>query len=374
MKRSYCLLVLFGWICSYVLGAESYATARLKAMTSFLSLPGIDTLSAGQYTHFVYKSHPLNVRINQYSEVEHIGLKLFEEEMKAKESLPIYDFLERYLLERNLIKGMEEEIRLGFDDVIFLKGEVSDALRLDGTETFTMTYQPFREYKVEWSKDGETFLIISFGMDYQLISGCDIIELEKNYFKKMTRYCSDSDTVSSSSLYSSISFPRTDSFYVQKGSMFMMASIRNDLYFQKKKNEWKLLNDPSKPYQSIANSVLARSSEKNYELEVTLDMYGYKEAKDTIQWNDWLAFCEQEGCIPYFGMKNKTDSSYTGTVFMVNETCGFVHMLSIVFPVTTLEKGKGIIKGRLFVYIPFQNIKDQLLYNAINYKTTNDEN
>ena len=105
MRRIHYLFVWLVGLCSCVWGAEGYSTARLQVMASRLSLPGIDTLSAGEYTHFVYELHPLVVRVNSWNEVVHIGLKLFEKEAKVSKSWQVYDFLERYLLERNLVKG-----------------------------------------------------------------------------------------------------------------------------------------------------------------------------------------------------------------------------------------------------------------------------
>ena len=373
MKRSHCLLVVL-WICvcSPGWGTERYATARLRAMASLLSLPGIDTLSAGTHTHFTYQSRPLIVRVNAWGEVEHIGLRLFAEEAKTGASLPVYDFLERYLLERNLMKGTDEEIRLGFDNVVCETGSFADALRLDSTQTFSIAYQPFSGYRASWSEKGKERLVLAFEADYQLLSGCSLIELEKNYLRDMSRFRSDTDTPF---IYGSIAFPETGTFYIKKGNSFLIESIRNDLYFQKDEaHGWKLVNNPRKPYQSIANLFLAKEAGENYRLSVTLDMYGYREAKDTIGLNDWLDLCEREECTPYFGMKAKTDSTYTGTLFMVNEACGFIHMLSVVVPMDVMEKQEGLIEGRLFVYIPTRSLRRELLFNITDYKAIENEN
>ncbi|HIZ04420.1 MAG TPA: hypothetical protein H9818_00985 [Candidatus Phocaeicola gallistercoris] len=374
MKRSHCLLlVLLICFCHPVWGARHYTTTRLQAMASLLPLSGVDTLSAGTYTHFSYQSHPLIVRVNVWNEVEHIGLRLFEEDTKTSTFFFIYDFLERYLLEWNLVKGTDEEIRLGFDNVICETGSFADALRLDGTEKFNMVYQPFSGYQVSWSKEDKELLALTFEADYQLISGCNLIELEKNYLKNMTRF--RLDTCHSSYKKEDISFPENDTFYIKKGTSFFIENIRNDLYFQKdEKQEWKLINNPQKPYQSIANLFLAKGASEGYQLSVTLDMYGYKEAKDTIRLKDWLGLCEQEGCTSFFGMKNKTESTYMGTVFMVNEACGYIHMLSVTVPVHDIGKQEGFVEGRLFVYIPTRSLRNNLLMNITDYKTIKDEN
>ena len=73
-------------------------------------------------------------------------------------------------------------------------------------------------------------------------------------------------------------------------------------------------------------------------------------------------------------MKNKTESTYTGTVFMVNEACGYIHMLSITVPVHDIGKQEGFVEGRLFVYIPTRSLRNNLLMNITDYKTIKDEN
>lgn len=362
MKKSHCLIIVLLSMLTNTpaWGETAYSTVRLQAMASLLSLPGIDTLSAGRYTHFSYKSHPLNVRINQWKEVEHIGLSLFSPEIIEVQQSPIYDFLERYLLELDIYKGTDHAVRLGFDRVQFETGNTTVALTLDGTEEFRHSSIAFRNYHAEWWKEGKVILAISFDMDNQLLSGCNAVELEKNYLKRIRRYRSEG--IGSSGF--DATFPKDGEYYIQSGSSFMIDAIRNDLYFQKKGDGWELVSSSSQPYRSIANAMLSAQAAGDYTLALTLDMYGYKEEKDTVKLTDWLEMCAEEGCTPYFGMKSKTDSLYTGTVFMANETSGFLHMLSIKFPIATLQEGKGNIEGRLFVYVPLHNVTEKLFNNA----------
>lgn len=368
-KKRHCLFILWMWFSFYTWGAVGYSTARLQAMASQLPLPGIDTLSCGEYHHFLFQSHPLTVRINNWEEVEHLGLYLFPQEMKESGYILIYDFLERHLLERILADGTDEAIRLGIEHVRFEQGTYRDALKLDGTEEFRIVFQTYKSYCVEWRKEQKTFLKIYFDMDYQLLSGCNSIELEKNYLKKIGRYRADMPHVEEG-----ISFPLNSDYYVKPGATFLIDAIRNELYYHKVNEEWLLMSDEKKPYQSIPNILLSRAAKGNYDLAFTLDMYGYQEERDTVRLQDWLGLCEQEGCISYFGMKSKTDSAYLGTVFMVNEKEGFIHMLSVTFPFEVLKQQRGNIKGRLFVYIPLHNISSKYLFMNSYYKKEEDEN
>lgn len=367
MRKFHCLIILLIIsVCSPLWGATGFSTVRLQAMASLLSLSDIDTLSSGEHTYFLYKSHPLTIRVNEWGEVEHIGLKLFNIHMKETKLSKVYDFLERHLLEMNLYKGTGQDIRLKLEHVEFETGKPETAFLLDGTETFRISYETYRKYHVEWLKGEKSLLSIRFDMDYQLLSGCDIAELEQNYLKEIRRFHVNNITFA---LYDS--FPKKGEYFIKEGGSFITDLIRNDLYFRKTGNEWKLISDPSTPQKSIANILLSGWEKGDYNLAITLDMYGYREEQDTIRLNDWQQLCVQEGCTPYFGIKNKTDSIYTGTLFMVNERYGFIHMLSVSFPISTLKEGKGFIMGRLYVYIPLHNVTDSFFNNS-DYKKLDD--
>lgn len=366
MRKIHCLIILLiTSVCSPLWGATGFSTVRLQAMASLLSLR-VDTLSSGEHTHFFYKSHPLTVRVNGWGEVEHIGLKLFNTNIKETKLSKVYDFLERHLLEMNLYKGTDQDIRLKLEHVEFKTGKPETAFLLDGTETFRVTYEIYREYHVEWLKGEKSLLSIRFDMDYQLLSGCDITELEQNYLKEIQRFHVDNTT-----FVLPDSFPKEGDYYIKEGSSFISDLIRNDLYFHRTNNEWELISGSSTPQKSIANILLTGWENGDYNLTFTLDMYGYKEKQDTVRFIDWHQLCIEEGCTPYFGIKGKTDSIYTGTLFMVNERYGFVHMLSVSFPISTLNESKGYIIGRLLAYIPLHNVTDSFFNNS-DYKNVDD--
>ena len=64
MLRLYVILIGVLMTCGCPSQATTYASARLRTIAYRLELPGLDTLPAGEYTHYTYRSHPLSVRIN----------------------------------------------------------------------------------------------------------------------------------------------------------------------------------------------------------------------------------------------------------------------------------------------------------------------
>ena len=366
MRRSCFLIGLLIFSCSFVWGTNGFSTLKLKAIASSLSLSGLDTLSTGEYFDFSYKTRPLSVRVNRWNKIEHIGLKLFNSSVKDGKPLSVYDFIERYLLELDLNKGTEQAIRLGFNQISFLVGDSNTVFDFDGTEEFDCSFEMFRTCHAEWKRKGQTVLSMSFDLDYQMLSGCDIVELEQNYLNKLKYY----EALPSNDFHE-FNFPHKETYYIVQGTTFMLDAIRNDLYF-KKGETWSLLSDTLKPVQSISNTMISRNVVGDYNLTIDFDLYGYKVVQTTVRLDDWLGLCEEEGCVAYFGLKEKLIDGYTGTVFMVNENCGYIHMLSVEFSMDTLRKKKGDIEGRMFVYIPLHNV-NKYFFNQTSYKKISDE-
>ena len=357
-------------VCSSSLQAITYSSARLWTIASRLELPGLDTLSVGLHKHYFYRSHAIAVRINEWHEVEHIGLQLFAEQQKLKDSRVVYDFIERYLLECDLLKGTEAMVHLNLDRVNFIHGNAEAVFDLRGDEKFILSCLDTKTYTAEWLQGNETKLSFSFEMDFQLISGCNLIELEQLYLYRLNRFQAKPKYEELDILL----FPDSTTYYVKRGESFIIDKIRNDCYYRKEGNEWNLIIDSNQPIRSIANIVQNSEAAKGYQLHLTLDRYGYRLSRDTVCFADWLEYCRSEGCRPYFGMKQKKGSNYEGTVFMVNETCGYLHMLSLVFPSDALEDQKGVIVGRLFVYVPIHNVTENFFnntyYKRIDYETS----
>lgn len=351
--------------CMGILSAYAsviYATSRLQAMAQQLSLSGLDSLGTGEYDQYSFKSLPIIIRINSWNEVEHIGFKLFSQKMKEESLSVVYDFLERYLLELEMIKDQDSAIRLGLDKVRFDIGTSSTVYSLKETDTFRQSYVDFLSYRVAWIREGEEILSITFAMDFQLLSGCNSIELENKLVKELSRFTWNSEFQPECAIDVSDADRHT-----QKKGYFMIEAIRNDLYYEKDGEFWKLVYDESKPYQTIANMMLTTAAEGDFGLNVIMDRYGYKEDQISITLKHWLRFCEEEGCHAFWGMKTKEDSVYTGTMFMVNDTKSYVHMMSMRIPMVALKEKGGFIEGRLYAYIPLHNLS-KTFFNYYGYK------
>ncbi len=365
MKRYSSVIALLLLACTLQASTASFTTKRLKGMAEYLSLNGLDTLKSGSYETYSYKGHPLVIRVNKWGEIEHIGLKLFSSELRELFPSPAYDFLERYLLERNASPtDTEEGTKMQWDKVYFSVGSPATALKIDTTADYSDNYYELKVYRVAWSINGETILQMTFDMDYQLMSGCTEIELETNFMRTLSRF-------ETSEIYRqrNFRFPEKEKEFIKKGDFFISPFIRNDQYYTKKKGEWELVRSTKRPTHSVANIMLDANPNDSIHLKVIMDQYGYK--KDTLMstYRQFIQLCIKEGCIPYYGIKEKGDDAYSSTVFLVNRQGGYLHMLSAIIPISVIDKPEETtIVGKLYAYIPLFNVSDKIL-NPQNYQS-----
>lgn len=366
-------MIVIACVVSAVLTAEAttFATKRLETLAGYLQLQQLDTLRCGECYAYSFSQHALVIRVNRWNEIEHIGLKLFPQSMRSDNPL-LYDFLERNLLERNIVP-VDSEIgfMLAWDKFHFNVGTEATALAIDSTLDFYEERVDFRVYRCGWQKDGKKLLEVSFVMDYQMLSGCNLLELEENFVRDIRRHVFRVCTVPHPS------FDNVDSLSTQhtlQGFTFLIPQINNDVYYRRTGEGWELINDSTMPSKTIPNMMLVPTD--SLPMQLLVARYGFR--TDTIEttYNQWFDMCGVSGSDVYFGMKGKNNGSYSGTVFILNHQGGFMQLLSVRIPEGMIGRpvGEYTITGRMYGFIPLHNINKQMLENIGYEKTTNEIN
>lgn len=362
MKKRGIILLMVA-TCWISMRATSFDTQRLERLADYLALQQLDTLPVGTTNTYSYRQHPLTVRKNQWGEIEHIGLLLFPKVYRELQPLPIYDFLECYLLMRMATpSNTEDATRMQWDKVHFNTGTATSALKIDTSSVFSNEYVNLRVYRVSWSVNGKKLLELSFDMDYQLLTGCDAVELEHRFIRHIERY----QTHTATSLVAS-KLPQEGTEYVWSDSYYMSPMVRNDIYYTRpsKKKHWQLVDNASRSTRTINNWMVAPDSQNELPVTITLDRYGYEVDSIQTTYRTWQQLCIEEGCEPYYGLKGKNNEVYEGSVFMVNRTGGYVHLLSINIPENALkDRTSTVCTARMYAYIPLHNVSAQLLHNV----------
>jgi hypothetical protein len=347
------MLLLTGLVS---VSAANFATKRLQSIAQCLSLPGVERLNNETSFDYQYRGRKLVVRANRYGEIEHIGLALFPKEMAELSPSPVYDFLERDLLERQLTNlDGELQHKLKGEHLAFVVGNAQTAMRFDGTENFSEERIDLKSYRVTWTRNDSEVLKISFDMDIEMLLGCNAIEMEQLFIRRLKRHQPQMNPRDVDI------FPAKGNTYVEKGDTFLIGEMRNDLYFERDNTGWHLTDKADNTSKHLSNMMLSTQYRGNPMLQLTIDKYGYESEQVNVPYKQLLSMAIEDGCTPYFGIKErKDDGSYTGTVMLVNNKGGYVHMLTAAVPSTTLSnKGEGLITGRLYVYIPMHNVSDR---------------
>lgn len=316
--------------------AQAYRTAELERLAAVVGLNQTD-LPADGYCYQKAKDRWIVIGMKAHV-VSHIGLKLFNEEMRRMDKSPIFDFLERYFLQLKFPSTVTTTTNMVRDDQFsFLIGTLAsvDELRSDDNFGYSLSQN---YYTATWSRHGKPILRVSFPAEYELISGENKKEAENNIAEDIQHTEISIDTVA----------PNTSSAY------YILPEMSTNLYFQKNK----LMVSGSRQEQSTANMMLTTATEGNWQLAVTQISYGFQKKQFEVPLRQWISFCRNNGCQLYFGVDHvERDGSVCGIVVAVNEAENYNHVLTVQVPMNVIAHRKGNIEARLYPYIPTHNVR-----------------
>ena len=343
--------ILYIIMCLVALSASaktSFRTAELGRLAQVLALD-TEILPEG-YSHPMAKGLRLTVHQTEQT-VDHIGLYLFNEELRSMGKSPIFDFLERYFLQLKYppqSKSMSNMIR--DDQFKFLDGALSSVDNILLTDGFSYNYDNHC-YVATWNRKDSTLLSVSFPVEYELISGENKIEAE--------------DNLPSDIKNTKVEIP-TGKPSVKKDH-YLSKDFTNRLYLSK----GELVLSEKHPLESAANMMLSLQTEGNFNINITQLSYGFKKTTFEVPLKQWIAFCQDHGCELYFGVEKLTNKNEVECVVMaVNEAENYNHVLTATISSDILEPKSGTIEARLYPYVPMHNVLTMFAsYRKSNPKT-----
>lgn len=339
------IVLAFLCVCTTAICAGGYATRRLAHIDAMLASKVVD--------------HDISRRANSFGEVEHIGLKLFSDEIRQLAPSPTYDFLERHLLEMNISTAEDRDRLMMQYSFTFAVGSASTALKIDSTYAYTEDELEYHRYMSTWTKGEKVVMQIIYPKNWQLISGCGTRELELNFEKQLRRH----------------KMKPVKPLPVA-GSWIVMPQMSNKLFLaqggrgsaERKRHYVRSVKQMS---HSVSNMMLADDMSHSAQIRLLVSRYDY--VTDTLQvpLRQFINYCRtMEGCVPYFGIKKRNAGSTEGLLIMENKKGGFLHMVSVVIDDSVIASGSGVVMGKILPYIPVYNIKKEYL-NLTEYENPN---
>ena len=351
--------------------AAPYRTPRLQKMAEAMRLILPDQLEPNINTDTLarWSARPVRIRTNGFGDVSHIGYKLFNDSLIAlqPQNQPVFDFVERYLLELdlNIDHDKNRETRMDVDDVKLVKGTVNQLWSVDPDTPFLMDEIVRRMFRLTWLVGGKE-VVLTFPSDSQLLLGANSVELEGIVERDVQRMVpiTGGDIIAD---WDNAKTYTSHGMLVVEGEAYISELIRNDIFLTEQPDGKRtLFIDPKTPSKSVSNIML--TGEYADELPMTMRLNRYGQRTDTLQvtLQQFIAYCKAEGCKLYFGIKTINETTLSGTLFAYNEKLAYDHVLSVLFPLSTLQGQAQPIISTAYVYIPLHNITEKFFNQNIN--------
>ena len=312
----------------------NYRTAELQRLSKLLAVDEA-TLKDG-YNYLMVNGQQVIVTVKGNT-VNHIGLRLFGESTRNLDNTPVFDFLERYFLQLKYPPTVKTAQKMISDDQFqFVKGSLKTVDDIRPTDGFGFNYDK-RQYTASWNRDGQPLLTVSFPVEYELISGENKIEAENNLLADIKR--TEVKNVARRTAH--------DPHYINE-------NFSNRLYYQK----GELVSSVRHPAESASNILLSLKAKGQYDLKVTQVSYGFKKTVFNVPLRQWIAFCQNSGCVLYVGIEDISEKGEVSAVVLaVNEAENYNHVLTVTIPQVTIHDKKGSLNARLYPYVPTHNVK-----------------
>ena len=213
-------LLMCGTIVSN--GQPTFRTQELKRLATVLSVDAKSLKEGDNY--LVVKNQQIVVRVKD-DEVEHIGFRLFPNDIRSIDKSPVFDFLERYFLQLTYPPVVKTSSMMLRDDQFkFVKGSLATVRQIQPSDAFSYNYDRYR-YVVTWSREGKTLLAASFPVEYELMSGENKIEAEDHLMTDVqnTPIREENDIISEIRNETYISDDFSNRLYFRKGELLCHA-------------------------------------------------------------------------------------------------------------------------------------------------------
>jgi len=276
------------------------------------------------------------------------------------------DLVHRQFLERLCLAAKQGEMAgkpmptfMQEEKIALLEGDFGtlDSLSRDSSARMDIVLSDGKRYAVSFYSGEERVVTISYPVDYQLILGVGMMEAEDNLPLAVmnTAMPSVSDEKVDTCL---LKQDATHTYYVLKGDYFELPQLNADRYYVRDVNgAFSLMHSRDFPTQTMANMVTGVEDVCDVTLNILQVKYGYRTERFIIPLRQWVVFCQNEGCTPYYGVIDVSHDTVISELVMQNVALGYAHVMKMTFNPVILEACEGEISARLNSYVPLSNVK-----------------
>lgn len=333
-----------------------YSTSRIKRLAE---LTGIDKTIKNDSVkdfckNFAFKGHEIRV-VKKDGIIITIGEKLFPDNLKKAIPSPVYDFLERFCLERLVGMGLDvSENPVCFDVGDF---KILGKVAADSAYSFSLSHPLGNKYVLTWTdQEGVRACRISFPSSYVLLKGTDMLEYES----RLPRLLESAKQVDgygnpASPLDDELSPTANPLVFKSRGKFFSNNTLSNSRhYIRNCDGSFKLLCNSLHPKESLGNIFIVPEMENSFVAKIHIEQYRRRHIMMTIPLSRLLGFFDNEGCSPFFGVMDYDERSgdITGLVEMRNEQYSYFHALKVKMNKKQFDTLDGELDIYFISYVP----------------------
>ena len=260
------------------------------------------------------------------------------------------DFLERYFLQLKYPPKVTSAKNMIRDDQFrFITGTLQTVGELKPTDLFSLNYDK-RLYTASWTREGRPLLVVSFPVEYELISGENKIEAENHLQADILATNITNDTPKPAAELNKPFERFSGKLYQQRGT---------------------LIYSERHPAETVANMMISQQIKGAFDLSLTQVSYGFKKTTFSVPLRQWISFCQNHGCQLYVGIEDvKENGDVSAVVLAVNEAENYNHVLTLTVPSDMIRTRQGQIDARIYPYVPTHNVANLFAaYGKSNPKT-----
>lgn len=343
----------------------TFASNLLTKMAKSLNYQAVDSLGEGTYPITKVWGKEVVAEYNAQHQVTHLGLRLFHPQMKKDLDPIVYNFLERYFLELYCWKEpLSLEQKMHDDKVMFTKGTYLDIKKVTENAAFSINQVENKFYEVSWAKTqgAAPFLSLAFPLQYELLLGHPLIEIEKTLYDQIIHapQCSKPETDVQKHLLK-------DGVYSTERSKYYYIPELNTTryYYRDKKGRYTLICDTIQPSYTAQNAFQTLTSLNN-PLRIEQNLYGFKKSEYVVTLKQWINYCKANHLTVYTAEEAQLDGGTLLLLVAENKDLGYNHILSITVPKQFVTQPSLELKVKLNAFVTTHNIKN--LYQQ--YKKT----
>lgn len=361
-RLNICFIAMLLFTSSVAIAANSYRTDLLQQMAETMNISQqLQQQKDGEYYQYLsYNGRAITVIISQ-DEVVHIGFSLFTPTQRKVLNSPVCNFLERYALEITLPMKRERSIsrKLNEDGIFFRSGsfEFLKLLQNDTTYQIGLEILNNKRYTISWSKDGKEKFAVNFPIEYDLLAGTNMTENERRVLEDVRRSSTETRQAMIDDERQLEKVPH-GKCYILKGEYFYNKQLNTNRYYVKsKKDAFKLFYHRDYVLESLSNLMTTAAIDNDYDIQIRLVKYGFVQDTICVKLNQWLNYCIDQGCMPYFGIIAIDKDIADCEIIMKNVLMGYIHVMRLNIDIGTLEERKGLIKARLNSFVPTTRVR-----------------